>query len=122
MRRKVFIAAVSSLAAALLLLYGACKANDTAGNVNVGARKPVDKAAGTPASGTTEVNNDGVRRVTVEELQAMLADGRAVVYDTRPKTAYDGEHIKGALSMPFDEVEKRSGELPKDKSIVFYCT
>jgi rhodanese-related sulfurtransferase len=36
--------------------------------------------------------------------------------------AYDAEHIKGALSLPHEEVANRAGELSKDKTLVFYCT
>jgi hypothetical protein len=116
MRRRVFIPAALALAAAALL--GACKANDTAGQVSVAAQKP---GAGAP-TGTTEVHADGVRRVTVGELQKMLADGSAVLYDTRARTAYDAEHIKGAQALPYDEVLGRADELPRDKTLVFYCT
>ena len=112
MRRRVFIPAVLVLAAVVLL--GACKATDTAGNMSA-------KSKSAP-SGTTEVHADGVRRVTAAELQAMLEEGSAVVYDTRPKSNYDTEHIKGSLSMPYAEVANRVGELPKDKTLVFYCT
>jgi hypothetical protein len=117
MRSRVFIPL--ALAAALL---GACKANDTAGNLNAGAPKAVEKPSASAPTGTTEVHADGVRRVTPSELQAMLEDGRAVVYDTRSKVAYDAEHIKGALSMPYDEVGSRAGELAKGRTLVFYCT
>ncbi len=115
MRGRFFIPALLALAAAAALL-GACKANDTAGNVSVTTQKP----SGKPGANTAHA--DGVRRVTPSELQAMLEDGSAVVYDTRAKMAYDAEHIKGALSMPYDEVSNRAGELPKDKTLVFYCT
>jgi 3-mercaptopyruvate sulfurtransferase SseA len=121
MRRRVFIPALALAAAALL---GACKAGDTAGNLSAGAG--ASKAGDTPrvkvTSGTTEVHADGVRRVTPAELKAMLDDGSAVLYDTRARSAYDAEHIRGALSMPYDEVAGRAGELPKDKTLVFYCT
>ena len=119
---------VLALAAAALL--GACKANDSAGNANAGAAaaktgaKSGPKSGGqaAPATGTTEVHADGVRRVTPEQLQAMLEDGRAVLYDTRTKMAYDAEHIKGALLMPHEEVEARAAEFPKGKTLAFYCT
>jgi 3-mercaptopyruvate sulfurtransferase SseA len=114
MRRRVFIPALLALAAASAVLLGACKATDSAGNTSAQAKSA--------PSGTTEVHGDGVRRVTVAELQAMLEDGSAVIYDTRAKANYDTEHIKGSLSMPFDEVANRAGELPKDKTLVFYCT
>jgi len=120
MRRRVFIPAALALAAAALL--GACKATDTAGNMSAGATKAAEKPGVTAPTGTTEVHADGVRRVTPAELQAMLEGGRAVVYDTRAKMAYDAEHIKGALSMPHEEVASRAGELPRDKTLVFYCT
>ena len=119
MRRRVFIPAVLLLAAAAAALLGACKATDSAGNMSAGSKPGAKSSA---PSGTTEVHADGVRRVTVAELQAMIQDGSAVVYDTRPKMAYDAEHIKGSLSMPHEEVANRAGELPKDKTLVFYCT
>ena len=123
MRRTVFSAAALALTASAALWLGACKANDTAGNTGARAPRPGETPNVTaPASGTTVVNADGVRRVTAAELQAMLEDGRAVVYDTRPKDSYDTEHVQGSLSMPFTEVEKRAGELPQDKTLVFYCT
>lgn len=120
MSRRVFIPLLLSLATAGAVLFGACKATDTAGNMRAGAPKAGEKP-GAP-TGTTEVHADGVRRVTPAELQALLEDGRTVVYDTRSKMAYDAEHIKGALSLPYDEVIARAGELPRDKTLVFYCT
>jgi hypothetical protein len=124
MKRRVFIPAALALVAAAALL-GACKANDTAVSAGAAAPKPAEKSGGgasAPATGTTEIHADGVRRVTPAQLQALVEDGSAAVYDTRAKMAYDAEHIKGALSMPHDEVEKRAGEFPKDKTLVFYCT
>ena len=129
MRRRVFIPAALALAAAAALL-GGCKATDTAGNTSAGAAQAAGKSAAQAGgksnanapAGTTEVHADGVRRVTVAELQAMLKDGSAALYDTRPQAAYDAEHIPGALSMPNDQVANRAGELPKDKTLVFYCT
>ncbi|HEX8188602.1 MAG TPA: rhodanese-like domain-containing protein [Pyrinomonadaceae bacterium] len=123
MRRRVFIPLLLLALAGAAALLGACKATDTAGNMSAGAAKAAGKSgAGAPPTGTTEVHADGVRRVTAAELQEMLKGGDAVVYDTRAKTAYDAEHIRGALSMPYDEVANRAGELPKDKTLVFYCT
>ena len=132
MRRTVFIAAVLALAGAAALVYGGCKATDVGSGVSAQAPQPGEKLnanaptgttpTGTTPTGTTVVNADGVRRVTVAELQAMLKEGSAAIYDTRAKPSYDAEHIQGSLSMPFDEVEKRSGELPKNKTLVFYCT
>ena len=131
MRRSVFIPAVLALAAAALL--GACKATDTAGNTSAAvaaskaAAKPSEKpsekpSASAPPAGTTTVHADGIRRVSVAELQQMVEAGTVAIYDTRSKMQYDQEHIKGALSLPQNEAESRAGEMPRDKTLVFYCT
>ena len=120
MTRRVFI----PLALAAAALLGACKATDTAGNTSaaLAESKAGQKSSPTAPTGTTEVHADGVRRVGPAELKKMLDAGGTVVYDTRAKMAYDAEHIKGALSLPHEEVANRAGELPKDKTLVFYCT
>ncbi|HEX8502600.1 MAG TPA: rhodanese-like domain-containing protein [Pyrinomonadaceae bacterium] len=125
MKRNTLMPAALALAAAALL--GACKAADTAGgtaaNATANSIPPSARpTTGKAPSGTTEVHADGIRRVGPAELQQMVESGRAVVYDTRTKASYDQEHIKGALSMPHDEVANRLGEFPKDKTLVFYCT
>jgi hypothetical protein len=124
MRRRVFIPAALALAAAAAAL-GACKATDTAGNVSAGAVAPKangQQGAGAPPAGTTTAHSDGIRRVGVAELQKMVEAGTVAIYDTRSKMQYDQEHIKGALSLPEGEAEARAAELPRDKTLVFYCT
>jgi ABC-type enterochelin transport system substrate-binding protein len=121
MTRKFFIPAALALAAAAL--FGACKATDT--GVSTSATAGSSQAAGKSAPAattTTEVHADGARRVGPAELQKMIEGGNVVVYDTRSKASYDQEHIKDALSMPSDEVERRVAEFPRDKTLVFYCT
>ncbi|HEX8292892.1 MAG TPA: rhodanese-like domain-containing protein [Pyrinomonadaceae bacterium] len=122
MTRRVFIPAALALAAAAALL-GACKANDSAGAAGAAAasKSGAQTGAGAP-TGTTEVHADGVRRVGVAELQKMVEAGGVAIYDTRAKAQYDEEHIKGALSLPQNEAAARAGELPRDKTLVFYCT
>jgi 3-mercaptopyruvate sulfurtransferase SseA len=122
MARKLYI--TSALAAALLL--GACKAADTAGGSATSKAAAGSAAAAAQAGGsgggTTTVSADGARRVTPAELQKMVEGGAVAIYDTRSKGAYDAEHIKGALSMPTEQVAERAAEFPKDKTLVFYCT
>lgn len=128
MTRKFYTTAGLALAAGALLL-GACKAADTAGGAGgaTAASKAPAQAASKDASkdaptATTVVHADGVRRVGPAELQKMVEAGGVVIYDTRTKSSYDHEHIKGALSMPHEEVEKRVGEFPQGKTLAFYCT
>ena len=124
---KLAVAAVLAAAAAI---FGACRADDTAGvsgasqaSSRNSANAAVTNTAAKPApSVVAQATPEEARRVTADELKKMLDAGKAVVYDTRGKAAYDAEHIKGALSMPSDEVAARAGELPTDKTLVFYCT
>ena len=37
-------------------------------------------------------------------------------------TAYDQGHIKGARLIPMTEIQNHLSELPKDKTIVTYCS
>ena len=121
MVRKLLI--TSALALAALLLFGACKATDSAGGSVTPQAASVNAPAGQAGGGgTSAASADGVRRITPAELKQILDDGTAVLYDTRAKGAYDAEHIKGSLSLPSNEVGDRVGEMPKGKTLVFYCT
>jgi rhodanese-related sulfurtransferase len=62
------------------------------------------------------------KRISVAEAREALAKGTAVLVDVRGADAYQAEHAKGALSVPLAEVAGRTGELPKDKLIITYCT
>src|SRR2546422_1876374 len=44
-----------------------------------------------------------------------------LLLDLRDKEDYQRGHIKGAVSMPLEEIDKRYQELPRDKEIVTYC-
>src|SRR3954470_16838916 len=129
MKGKLRLAAVSALAAAAPI-FGACRADDVGGishtdsGASHAASKPAQSAdAAKPApSAVAQAPAEEARRVTVEEVKKMLDAGKAVIYDTRAKGAYDAEHIKGSLSVPFDQVASHVDEFPKNKTLVFYCT
>ncbi|MFQ6115325.1 MAG: rhodanese-like domain-containing protein [bacterium] len=62
-------------------------------------------------------------RITLQELKSILDQKTdVIIVDARGKNSFEQEHIKGAISIPVEEVEARVDELPKDKEIVFYCT
>ena len=44
----------------------------------------------------------------------------AVLYDARSPAAYRSVHAVGALSFPEADMAARYGELPSDKSLIFY--
>lgn len=70
--------------------------------------------------------DDGVKRITKEELSGLLNNkgkkGGAFVVDVRDANLFKAGHIKGAVNIPYGEVEKRIKEFPKNRLIVFYCS
>jgi rhodanese-related sulfurtransferase len=64
--------------------------------------------------------------VTSAELKAMIDRNEPglVVIDSRSRSQYEEAHIKGAISIPLEEMEQNA-ELPrvsKDARLVFYCS
>ena len=117
--RLLYTLAAGVVLAALAL--AACNSNDPKGNRAAGANAPV--APATPANRSAHVAPaDGVKRVTTIELRDALDKGQALVVDVRSPEAYSQSHIKGSVSIPLQEVGSRVGELPRDKTIVTYCS
>jgi 3-mercaptopyruvate sulfurtransferase SseA len=87
---------------------------------NSAERQGAGKSAVTAAS--PSIPADGVRRITVPELQDLLAKNQAVVIDVRNEDAYKIAHIRGAKLIPVGETLNHINELPKDKLIVTYCS
>jgi len=63
-----------------------------------------------------------VRRISLEDAKAVFDKGDAFFVDTRSKNAFENEHIKGAVNIPWKEIEERYEEIPKDKTIIVYCS
>ena len=64
-------------------------------------------------------------RVTVDELKERMDRGEQFAFvDTRNPKAWGEAETKlpGAIRVPADEVEKRLGEIPKDRVVITYCT
>jgi rhodanese-related sulfurtransferase len=64
---------------------------------------------------------DDVDAIGRDELLARLRKGDVVLVDVRPADEFDAGHIKGARSIPIDELEERLAELPADREVVAYC-
>ncbi len=109
MRLKLLFSGIILAAIAIL---GACNAVDHVANSNT---KPSPQGAET-------VYADGARRVTTDELEAMMKDGTALVIDVRNQDAYDQGHIPGARLIPAGEILNHIKDLPRDKTIVTYCS
>lgn len=65
---------------------------------------------------------DGARRVTIQELEELVKENKAVVIDVRSQDSFDAGHIPGAKLIPAGEIVNHINELPKDKLIITYCS
>ena len=65
---------------------------------------------------------DGARRVTSEELENLIKENKAYIVDVRNQAMYDTGHIPGSHLIPAAEILNHLNELPKDKTIVTYCS
>ncbi|MDD5730315.1 MAG: rhodanese-like domain-containing protein [Candidatus Omnitrophica bacterium] len=64
-----------------------------------------------------------VKKITREELQDMIAQVRDLrLVDVLAAQHYEEEHIKGAISIPLQDIEVKAGKiLGKNDLIVVYC-
>ncbi len=64
---------------------------------------------------------DALDPVGREELLRRIDTGDVVVLDVRPVEEFTAGHIRGALSIPLEELSARLDKLPADVEIVAYC-
>ena len=102
----------SALIILAVVMFASCNAVDTI--VNSNSNKSSNKSEATYA--------DGARRVTIEELETLMNEGKAYVVDVRNQAMYDTGHIPGSRLIPAAEILNHVNELPRDKTIVTYCS
>jgi rhodanese-related sulfurtransferase len=56
------------------------------------------------------------------EAQKALAAGTAVLLDVRSADSRAKKFIPGSLHVPRADLEKRLAEVPKDKTVIAYCS
>jgi rhodanese-related sulfurtransferase len=64
-------------------------------------------------------------RVTVDEVKERMDRGEQFTFvDTRNPKAWAEARTKlpGALRLPADEVEQHVSEIPRDRTVITYCT
>ena len=71
-----------------------------------------------PNSSTLPYPN--ITRVSPAEAHNQQQAGTSVIYDVRDAPFYQESHAAGALSVPEDEVLAHVGDLPTDKTLIFY--
>jgi 3-mercaptopyruvate sulfurtransferase SseA len=61
------------------------------------------------------------RYMKVDEAKALVDMKKAVTFvDVRPREQYDLLHIKGAISVPLDELPRRLDEVSRQDVVVVY--
>jgi Rieske Fe-S protein len=63
-----------------------------------------------------------INRIKVDEAKALLDSGQAVLIDARSAASYTSQHATGAISIPEASAADLIPQLPKDKTLIFYCT
>ncbi len=61
-----------------------------------------------------------VREVDRDEARKLLDEGAQLV-DVRVDHEWDAGHIAGAKHLPLEQLAERSGELDRERPVVFYC-
>ena len=107
MRLNFLYSAVILLA---VLIFASCNAVDT-----VATRQSNSNTA-------PQTYPDGARRVTIQELENLIKANKAYIVDVRNQAMYDVGHIPGSRLIPAGEILNHLNELPRDKTIVTYCS
>lgn len=85
--------------------------------VGAAARQQSPPAAQPPAQQMPAMSED--KRVQAENIDTVMSKGDVVMLDVRdPKEIDELGGYEGAINIPLPELEKRLGELPKDKRIL----
>ena len=58
--------------------------------------------------------------IDYEEINTIIEGGNYIIVDVRTKEEYDESHVKGAINIPYDEIDEKTN-LDKTKTILVYC-
>ncbi len=106
-------------------------AGTTVPSANANANRPaagnaVSQTPAATANTAASTQNKGpypdVPRITVKDAKKDFDTGTAVFIDTHSKVMFDNEHIKGAINIPFNEMESHMDLVPRGKKIITYCS
>jgi len=68
-------------------------------------------------------SKENAARITPGELKALMDKGEnIVIFDVRAREARGETRVKGAVTMPLNELEGRIGEIPFGALVAAYCT
>ncbi|WP_243374342.1 rhodanese-like domain-containing protein [Geotalea sp. SG265] len=70
----------------------------------------------------TAVFAAGYRNIGAREAKALLGSVKSVfLLDVRTPDEYRQAHLRGAVLIPMNEIERRLREVPKNRPVVVYC-
>jgi 3-mercaptopyruvate sulfurtransferase SseA len=113
---------MTSLVGATLALsiVTACQSSAAPTNISKVEQAPAVQPQKAAAE-TTHVDEDAPR-ISLEEAKKDFDAGTAIFVDTRDASAYNADHIKGAINIPVSELQTKINTIPTDKKIIAYCS
>jgi 3-mercaptopyruvate sulfurtransferase SseA len=118
MRYLTFL--ISAVAFIAVIACARPAANLTEANSAIATTPAAPAATAQPTA--TPMPVDDAPRITLDEAKKLYDEGKAFIVDARAEDAYKMEHIKGAVNIRADNLDARLKELPRDKTIIVYCS
>jgi rhodanese-related sulfurtransferase len=61
------------------------------------------------------------RYITAAESKSKIDKGAVFLLDVRTPEEYRQGHLRGSVLIPLDQVERRLGEIPRNRPVLIYC-
>ncbi len=119
MRNILFLLMISALGVGLACQSSAFSSDE------IKFDKPAEKAAmDKPAAASPDEHkeDDDAPRISLADAKKDFDAGEVTFVDTRGKSSYDSEHVKGSINVPLNDFDKLYKSVPKDKKIIAYCS
>ena len=71
-------------------------------------------------TGCSKEENTEKKETKEEMVDRIIKEDNYVIVDVRTKEEYETLHVKGAINIPYDEIDEDT-DLPKEKTILVYC-
>ena len=121
MRHLLIILALTATSAFVL----ACAKTDVSANSPIATNATPDPRF-SPAPVYTapepKAAQDEAPRISLADAKKAYDDGTAVIIDARGADVYKQEHIKGAINITSETLKEKIKQLPKDKTLIVYCS
>ncbi len=62
-----------------------------------------------------------MKQVSAQDLFSYIFDDNSVIVDLRSEKEYRKQHVKNAVNIQIENIERNTHNLPKDKEIILYC-